>query len=49
MSLGEIHDKVDEILTILRRIESRQIKTTAMVEEVKEHEPPAPVGLYQKE
>lgn len=31
---------LDEILLILNRIEERQIKTTAMVSEVKEHEPP---------
>jgi hypothetical protein len=30
--------KLDEILEILKRIEARQIKTTAMVEEVKETE-----------
>jgi len=31
-------EKLDEILMILKRIETRQIKTTAMVEDVKEHE-----------
>lgn len=38
-------EKLDEILTILKRIEARQIKTTAIVEEVKEHEAP-PVGSF---
>jgi len=37
--------KLDEILTVLRRIEERQIKTTAMVSEVKEHEAPV-VGSF---
>ena len=35
--------KLDEILEILKRIEDRQIKTTAMVEQVKESETKAPV------
>ena len=38
-------EKLDEILTILKRIEARQIKTTAMVEEVKESEAPV-VGSF---
>jgi len=37
--------RLDEILTILKRIEERQIKTTAMVSEVKEHEAPI-VGSF---
>jgi hypothetical protein len=37
--------KLEEILTILKRIEDRQIKTTAMVSEVKEHEAPI-VGSF---
>jgi hypothetical protein len=37
-------EKLDEILATLKRIEARQIKTTAMVTEVKEHE--APVGSF---
>jgi hypothetical protein len=45
-------EKLDEILKILKGIEARQIKTTAMVAEVKEHETPV-VGSfatgYQKE
>jgi hypothetical protein len=38
-------EKLDEILAILKRIEARQIKTTAMVTEVKEHEAPV-VGSF---
>lgn len=38
-------EKLNEILEILKRIEARQIKTTAMVEEVKEHEAPV-VGSF---
>ena len=37
--------KLDEILAILKRVEERQIKTTAMVSEVKEHEAPI-VGSF---
>ena len=37
--------KLEEILTILKRIEARQIKTTAMVSEVQEHEAPV-VGSF---
>ena len=37
--------KLDEIRAILKRIEDRQIKTTAMVSEVKEHEAPV-VGSF---
>ena len=37
--------KLEEILAILKRIEARQIKTTAMVEDVKEHETPV-VGSF---
>jgi hypothetical protein len=33
-------EKLDAILLILKRIEERQIRTTEMVQEVKEHEPP---------
>ena len=38
-------EKLDEILIVLKRIEQRQIKTTAMVEEVKASEAPV-VGSY---
>jgi len=38
-------EKIDEILATLKRIEARQIKTTAMVEEVKESEAPI-VGSF---
>jgi hypothetical protein len=38
-------EKLDQILEILQRIEGRQIRTTAMVEEVKIHEPPI-VGSF---
>jgi hypothetical protein len=38
-------EKLDEILAILKRIEARQIQTTAMVTEVKEHEAPV-VGSF---
>ena len=38
-------EKIDEILATLKRIEARQIKTTAMVEEVQEHEAPV-VGSF---
>jgi len=41
----DIPDYVNEILAILRRIEERQIKTTAAVMEVKEHEAPV-VGSF---
>ena len=33
-------EQLDEILETLKRIEQRQIKTTAMVTEVKQHEAP---------
>ena len=33
-------EQLDEILETLKRIEQRQIKTTAMVTEVKQHESP---------
>jgi len=39
-------DKLDEILEILKRIEARQIKTTAMVEDVKEQEQSQVVGSF---
>jgi hypothetical protein len=35
-----IDEKLDEILEVLRRMEARQVDTTKMVEEVKEHEQP---------
>jgi uncharacterized protein (UPF0335 family) len=38
-------EKLDSIIERLERIEQRQIKTTAMVEDVKEHEP-AHVGSF---
>jgi hypothetical protein len=38
-------EKIDEILATLKRIEARQIKTTALVEEVTEHEAPV-VGSF---
>jgi len=38
-------EKLEEILATLKRIEARQIKTTAMVEEVQEHEAPV-VGSF---
>ena len=38
-------EQLTEILTILKRIEERQIKTTNMVSEVKEHEAPV-VGSF---
>jgi len=38
--LGTEFEKLDEILSILRRIEERQVRTTAMVAQVKEHEAP---------
>lgn len=41
----EIREKFTEVLTILNRIESRQIRTTEMVENVKAHEPPV-VGSF---
>ena len=37
--------KLNEILEILKRIEARQIQTTAMVEDVKEQEAPV-VGSF---
>jgi hypothetical protein len=40
-----VDEKLDELLAILKRVEARQIKTTAMVEEVKEHETPV-VGSF---
>ena len=45
MTLEEVDDKVSEVLEILKRIESRQIHTTEMVERVKEAEPP-PTGSF---
>jgi uncharacterized protein (UPF0335 family) len=33
-------EKLDSIIERLERIEQRQIKTSAMVEDVKQHEPP---------
>jgi hypothetical protein len=33
-------EKLDHIIFLLERIEARQIRTTEMVTEVKEHEPP---------
>ena len=40
-------EKLDEILVILKRIEERQIKTTAMVEEVEKMEKTEPpVGSF---
>ena len=38
-------EKLDDIIARLDRIEQRQIKTTAMVSEVKEHEAPV-VGSF---
>jgi hypothetical protein len=38
-------EKLDDIIQRLERIEQRQIKTTAMVSEVKEHEAPV-VGSF---
>lgn len=38
-------EKLDELLAILKRIEERQIKTTAMVTEVKEAEAPVVGGF----
>ena len=38
-------EMLTEILAILKRIEDRQIKTTKMVTEVKEHEAPV-VGSF---
>lgn len=38
-------EKLDKVLEILTRIEERQVKTTAMVSEVKEHEAPV-VGSF---
>jgi hypothetical protein len=40
-----VEKKLEEVLLILRRIEERQIKTTAMVSAVKEDKP-APVGSF---
>jgi hypothetical protein len=33
-------EKLDELLMILKRVEARQIKTTAMVSEIEEAVPP---------
>ena len=44
-AIKNMEDKIDEILTILRRIEARQIRTTEMVEKVKESESP-PMGSF---
>jgi len=38
-------EKIDEILVTLKRIEARQIKTTAMVEDVQASEAPV-VGSF---
>lgn len=35
-----IEDYLEEILETLKRMEERQIATTAMVKEIKEHKPP---------
>lgn len=43
--LAVLNDKVSEVIARLERIEQRQIKTTAMVEDVKESEPPV-VGSF---
>jgi hypothetical protein len=40
MQLEEISQKLDKLAATLDRIEARQIKTTEMVTEVKEHEAP---------
>jgi hypothetical protein len=51
-TLAELNRKLDELGTILARIESRQIKTTEMVAEVKEHEQPVTGSFatgYQKQ
>lgn len=51
--IGSILFKVDHILEILQRVESRQIRTTEMVEEIEhieEHPPEDPfTSKYQKE
>jgi len=38
--LQAVQRTLQEILATLSRIEGRQIKTTRMVEEIEEHEPP---------
>jgi hypothetical protein len=43
--LNEIDAQVHEILATLKRIENRQIRTTEMVEEVKESEAPV-IGSF---
>jgi hypothetical protein len=45
MQLEELSNKLDSIIEILQRIEARQIKTTAMVTDVKEKEAPV-VGTF---
>jgi hypothetical protein len=47
MQLEEIAAKLDKLQETLDRIEERQKRTTAMVEDVKKKE--APTTLYQKE
>jgi hypothetical protein len=44
-------DRLDEVLEILKRIEQRQIKTTAMVEGIEETEtkPVGGFGTVEKE
>jgi len=43
--LRQLGDKLDKLAEVLGRIEQRQIKTTAMVENVKAHEAPE-VGSF---
>jgi len=45
VTLLDIKAQLDQVITILKGIEERQIKTTAMVSEVKEHEAPV-VGSF---
>jgi hypothetical protein len=39
-------EKLDEVLAILKRIEARQIKTTAMVEEIEKEEEKQVTGSF---